>query len=61
MKLRKLKMLGKNESSAYYPNFAAWTRFYSEPICNSLHWKLFRYEGDWDVCHARWHLERRIC
>lgn len=34
-------------SSAYYPNFAAWIRLYSELICNSLYWKLFRYEGDW--------------
>jgi hypothetical protein len=35
-------------SSAHYPNFAAWIRFYTELICNSLYWKLFRYEGDWD-------------
>jgi len=34
-------------SSANFPNFAAWIRFYTELICNSLHWRLFRYEGDW--------------
>ena len=34
-------------SSVNYPNFAAWIRFYTEFICNSLYWKLFRYEGDW--------------
>lgn len=34
-------------SSANFPNFAAWIRFYTELICNSLHWRLFRIEGDW--------------
>jgi len=34
-------------SSVNYPNFAAWIRFYTELICNSLYWRLFRYEGDW--------------
>lgn len=34
-------------SLAHYPNFAAWIRLYSELICNSLYWSLFRYEGDW--------------
>jgi len=34
-------------SSASFPNFAAWIRFYTELICNSLHWRLFRIEGDW--------------
>jgi hypothetical protein len=33
-------------SSAQYPNFAAWIRFYTELICNSLYWKLLRYEGN---------------
>lgn len=35
-------------SSAHYPNFAAWIRFYTELICNSLYWRLFRYEGEWE-------------
>lgn len=35
--------------SAHYPNFAAWLRFYTELICNSLYWKLFRYEGNWNL------------
>ena len=35
-------------SSVNYPHFAAWLRFYTELICNSLYWKLFRYEGDWN-------------
>lgn len=34
-------------SSANFPNFAAWIRFYTELICNSLHWRLFRFKGDW--------------
>ena len=34
-------------SSANFPNFAAWIRFYTELICNSLHWRLFLIEGDW--------------
>jgi len=33
-------------SSARYPNFAAWIRLYTELICNSLYWRLFRYEGE---------------
>jgi len=41
---KKIKM---QVSSVNYPNFAAWIRFYTELICNSLYWKLFRYEGDW--------------
>ncbi len=41
---KKVKM---QVSSVNYPNFAAWIRFYTELICNSLYWKLFRYEGDW--------------
>jgi len=35
-------------SFAHYPNFAAWIKFYTELVCNSLYWKLFRYEGDWN-------------
>ena len=35
-------------SLALYPNFAAWIRLYTELICNSLYWRLFRYEGDWE-------------
>ena len=34
-------------SSASFPNFAAWIRLYTELICNSLYWRLFRFEGDW--------------
>jgi len=34
-------------SLAYYPNFAAWIKIYTELICNSLYWKLLRSEGDW--------------
>jgi len=33
-------------SFAYYPNFAAWIRFCSKLVSNSLFWKLFRYKGD---------------
>ena len=43
-----LKNMEIEISSAHYPNFAAWIRFYSELICNSLYWKLFRYEGNWE-------------
>jgi hypothetical protein len=43
-----LKNMRIGISSAHYPNFAAWIRFYTELICNSLYWKLFRYEGDWE-------------
>jgi len=46
--LQELENLGYEISSAYYPNFAAWIRFYTELICNSLYWKLLRYEGDWE-------------
>lgn len=42
------KNMGIEISSAHYPNFAAWIRFYSGLISNSLHWKLFRYEGNWE-------------
>ena len=42
----KFKNVGMNVSSAYYPNFAAWIRFYTELTCNSLYWRLFRYEGE---------------
>jgi hypothetical protein len=42
-----LKNMRIGISSAHYPNFAAWIRFYTELICNSLYWRLFRYEGDW--------------
>jgi hypothetical protein len=41
------KKIEMQVSSVNYPNFAAWIRFYTELICNSLYWKLFRYEGDW--------------
>lgn len=44
----KFKNVGINVSSAHYPNFAAWIRLYTELICNSLYWKLFRYEGEWE-------------
>jgi len=43
-----LKDMGIEISFAYYPNFAAWIRFYSELVSNSLYWRLFRYEGDWE-------------
>lgn len=43
-----LKKINIPVSSVNYPNFAAWIRFYTELICNSLYWKLFRYEGDWN-------------
>jgi hypothetical protein len=41
------KNIGIEIGSVHYPHFAAWLRFYTELICNSLYWKLFRYEGDW--------------
>lgn len=42
-----LKKIKIQVSLVNYPNFAAWIRFYTELICNSLYWRLFRYEGDW--------------
>jgi len=41
-----LKKIKIQVSLVNYPNFAAWIRFYTELICNSLYWILFRYEGD---------------
>ncbi len=38
-----------NYPNANYPNFAAWIRFNTELVCNSLYWRLFRYEGDWKI------------
>jgi len=43
-----LKKVKIQVSSVNYPNFAAWIRLYTELICNSLYWRLFRYEGDWE-------------
>lgn len=40
---------GKDVSLSEYPNFAVWLRLYSELICNSLYWRLFRHQGDKEI------------
>lgn len=39
----------KEVSFSTFPNFTVWLRLYSELICNSLYWRLFRYQGDKDI------------
>jgi len=55
------KNTGIEISSSYYPNFAAWIRFYTELICNSLYWRLFRYEGEWKNVISMRFTELRKC
>lgn len=40
---------GKDVSLSEYPNYAVWLRLYSELICNSLYWRLFRNQGDKEI------------
>jgi len=45
--------IGTEIGSVHYPNFAAWIRLYTELICNSLYWRLFRNEGDWEKINKK--------
>jgi len=40
-------------SLSEYPNFAVWLRLYSELICSSLYWRLFRHQGDKEIFKPR--------
>lgn len=53
------KNIGIEIGSVHYPHFAAWLRFYTELICNSLYWRLFRNEGDWEIINNRGFCEVR--
>jgi hypothetical protein len=46
--VKKLQNVERDVSSALCPYFAAWIRFYTELICNSLYWKMYRYDGNWE-------------